>query len=145
MAEQALGQVEYTLRPQQSSSYIFRRSLFVVQDVKAGESLTADNVRSIRPGHGLPPRHYEKVLGRRARTDIARNPAGVGFTRLSCPPSVSRKRDEAPVPQNRGFVQAIKPHQGFEWPSGTSRPQSSDRTQPRCRRRIRSANRRTLT
>ncbi len=45
---------------------MFRRSLFVVEPVKAGEVLTAANVRVIRPGNGLHPRHYDEVLGRRA-------------------------------------------------------------------------------
>ena len=46
------------------------RSLFVVKDMKAGEIFTAENVRSIRPGHGLPPKFYPDILGKRAKTDI---------------------------------------------------------------------------
>ncbi len=71
-AEQAQGQVSYTLTAREQSSHIFRRSLFVVRDMQAGECFTAENVRSIRPAHGLPPRHLPEVLGRRAQCAIAR-------------------------------------------------------------------------
>jgi pseudaminic acid synthase len=70
--EKALGEVSYGGGQLQSNSKAFRRSLFVVEDVKAGEMLTAENVRSIRPGHGLPPKHLSKVLGRRATQDVER-------------------------------------------------------------------------
>lgn len=71
-AERALGRVNYTLSPQESKSRQFRRSLFVVADLRAGEVFTPENVRSIRPAHGLHPRHYEEILGRRAARDIPR-------------------------------------------------------------------------
>jgi pseudaminic acid synthase len=69
-AEKALGKVCYEVSEQEAKSRVFRRSLFVVEDMKAGEVLTAENVRSIRPGYGLHPRHLQDVLGRRATTDI---------------------------------------------------------------------------
>jgi pseudaminic acid synthase len=71
-AEQALGQVSYQLTRAETDSRAFRRSLFVVQDVKAGQEFTAQNVRSIRPGMGLHPRHMAEVLGRRASRDVER-------------------------------------------------------------------------
>lgn len=71
-AEQALGQVSYEITPAQEASRVFRRSLFVVQDLKAGEELTLKNVRSIRPGHGLHTRYLEQVLGKKAKKAIAR-------------------------------------------------------------------------
>jgi sialic acid synthase SpsE len=49
---------------------MFRRSLIVVKDIKQGETLNEENVRSIRPGHGLPPRYLTDVIGRVAGTDI---------------------------------------------------------------------------
>lgn len=70
--EKALGKVQYEVGEREAASRVFRRSLFVVQDVKAGEIFTNENVRSIRPGYGLHPRELPKVLGRRAARDIRR-------------------------------------------------------------------------
>jgi N-acetylneuraminate synthase len=72
VAEKARGAVNYTLTASEERSRVFRRSLFVVRDVKRGEPFTADNVRCIRPGRGLHPRHLEEVLGRPAACDVAR-------------------------------------------------------------------------
>ena len=72
VAEKALGEVHFGIEPKEASSRVFRRSLFVVQDVKRGEPFTAENVRSIRPGHGLHTRHLVEVLGRIAARDIER-------------------------------------------------------------------------
>jgi pseudaminic acid synthase len=71
-AEKALGEVHFGLSEKEESLRVFRRSLFVVQDVKRGETFTAANVRSIRPGHGLHTRHLNGVLGKRAVRDIER-------------------------------------------------------------------------
>lgn len=69
----ALGRVTYERSPSEREQNLpMRRSLYVVADVRAGEVLTEANVRSIRPGHGLPPRDYRRVLGRRARRDLRR-------------------------------------------------------------------------
>jgi len=70
--ERALGTIQYGVSATEEGSAVFRRSLFVVQNVKAGEVFTAENVRSIRPGYGLEPRHYDAVIGRTAGVDIAR-------------------------------------------------------------------------
>lgn len=71
-AEKALGQVHYGLNTHEEMSRVFRRSLFVVQDMKAGERFTLDNVRSIRPGYGLHTRYLETILGSVANRDIER-------------------------------------------------------------------------
>lgn len=71
-AERALGAVEYGAVGDQRASLAFRRSLFVVADVAEGATFTADNVRCIRPGHGLHPRALEQVIGRRASRPISR-------------------------------------------------------------------------
>ncbi len=71
-AEKALGEVQYKVGEQEAKSRVFRRSLFVVKDMRAGEVFTEESVRSIRPGYGLHPRHLKDVLGRRATQDIKR-------------------------------------------------------------------------
>ena len=70
--ERALGKISYERMPEEEGSLCFRRSLFVVQDVKAGQLLTEANVRSIRPGYGLPPRYLKEVLGKKASRTIER-------------------------------------------------------------------------
>ena len=71
-AEKALGKVYFGLSGKEQASRAFRRSLFVVEDVKRGEAFTAANVRSIRPGDGLHPRHLAEVLGKSAAQGITR-------------------------------------------------------------------------
>lgn len=71
-AEKALGAVHFGVSEREASSRVFRRSLFVVRDLKRGEKFTAENVRSIRPGHGLHTRYLAEVLGKTAALDIAR-------------------------------------------------------------------------
>lgn len=71
-AEMALGTVRYGVSPEEEKSVVFRRSLFVVRDVRAGEPFTEENVRSIRPSGGLLPKHLDAVLGRRAARDVPR-------------------------------------------------------------------------
>jgi pseudaminic acid synthase len=72
VAERAVGTVNYSLTPKEAATRVFRRSLFIVRDVAAGERLTAEHVRSIRPGMGLPPKHLDDVIGRETSQDIAR-------------------------------------------------------------------------
>lgn len=71
-ASAALGAVHYGVSERESKSRVFRRSLFVVRDMRAGEEFTGETVRSIRPGYGLAPRYLQTVLGRRAAHDIKR-------------------------------------------------------------------------
>jgi pseudaminic acid synthase len=68
--EEALGQVHYGASKQEAKSRAFRRSLFVVKDMEAGEAFTEKNLRSIRPSHGLHPRHLNEIIGRCANRDI---------------------------------------------------------------------------
>jgi len=71
-AEKALGTVQFSASEHEAGSRKFRRSLFVVENVKKGELLTKQNVRSIRPADGLHPRHLSEVVGARAACDIER-------------------------------------------------------------------------
>lgn len=72
VTEKALGEIHFGVSSKEASSRVFRRSLFVVQDVKRGETFTSKNVRSIRPGLGLHTRHLPEVLGQHAACDIER-------------------------------------------------------------------------
>lgn len=71
-AEAALGSVTYGPTADERPSLAFRRSLFVVRDMRSGELFSSENVRAIRPSHGLHPRHLDDVIGRAATRDIAR-------------------------------------------------------------------------
>lgn len=71
-AQQAMGEVHYGPAASEHIPRIYRRSLFVVTDMRAGDVFSEANVRSIRPGHGLHTRHLSEVLGRRASRDIVR-------------------------------------------------------------------------
>ncbi len=71
-AEKALGSPQFAPSQREASSLRFRRSLFVVEDVKQGDVFTKQNVRSIRPADGLHPRYLDEILGQRAASDIER-------------------------------------------------------------------------
>jgi N-acetylneuraminate synthase len=68
----ALGRAHYDVLGSEATSLLFRRSLYVTADVKKGEPLTRANVRSVRPGNGLPPADLDKVLAGKAARDLSR-------------------------------------------------------------------------
>lgn len=70
--EMALGQASYGVTESEKKSLVFRRSLFAVKNVKAGETFSEENVRSIRPGQGLAPKFLKDVMGKHAKGDIPR-------------------------------------------------------------------------
>jgi len=70
--ELALGEAKFELNDKIKKSRTFARSLFVVKDVSAGERFTEDNIRSIRPSYGLPPKHLNEILGKKALKNIER-------------------------------------------------------------------------
>ena len=74
-AWQSLGSVSYGTTESEKKSIQFRRSLYVVKDLKAGDLLTPENVRAIRPGLGLPTKHLDELLGRAVRRDVRRGTA----------------------------------------------------------------------
>ena len=74
-AWQALGQVSYGPTEAEKKSIQFRRSLYVVQDLKAGDVLTRENLRAIRPGLGLPTKYLEELLGKKVNQDVMRGTA----------------------------------------------------------------------
>lgn len=71
-AEEALGDVTYELTSKSKEHKFFMRSIFVVKDIAKGSEFTADNIRVIRPNVGLHPKHYEELLGKKAKIDIKR-------------------------------------------------------------------------
>ncbi len=80
----AMGKVQLDVQKAEEKSKMFKRSIYIVKDIRAGELLTKDNIRIIRPGDGLPPKYYDMALGKRARSDIKRgSPLGFDFLNLS--------------------------------------------------------------
>lgn len=80
----ALGRIDYGRKSSEQGNAQFRRSLYFVKDMKAGDLITRDAVRSVRPGFGLPPIHLDQVVGQRAARDISRNSA-VRWDDISAP------------------------------------------------------------
>lgn len=74
-AWQAIGRVDYGQKSSERANTQFRRSLYFVEDIEAGQKVEAHMVRSVRPGFGLPPKHLDEVIGKMAKVNIARNTA----------------------------------------------------------------------
>lgn len=74
-AEKAIGEVNYHLTEKQSKGREFSRSLYITEDVKSGDTITEKNVRSIRPGFGMHPKHYKEVLGKKFADDYTKGTA----------------------------------------------------------------------
>ena len=71
-AAEALGSIDYSVKASESGGRFYRRSLYVVADVAAGDALSAENIRAIRPGFGLAPKHYDDIIGKRAARALRR-------------------------------------------------------------------------
>lgn len=69
----ALGKVDYGMKSSEVGNIKFRRSLYYVKSLRAGDILTVDSVRSVRPGYGLPPKYYERIVGRALRRSVDEN------------------------------------------------------------------------
>lgn len=75
VAWEALGAAGYERKPVEEESVKYRRSLYVVCDISKGETLSRENIRSIRPGYGLPPKNLNDVLGKKAKRDLVKGDA----------------------------------------------------------------------
>jgi len=69
-AEQMIGSVDYEMTDKKKKSRQFSRSLFIVKDVKSGDKISNENVRSIRPGFGMHPRHLSEIIGKKLKQDF---------------------------------------------------------------------------
>ena len=79
-AWQSLGQISYGPNEAEKKSLQFRRSIYIAQDLKAGDVFTRENLRCVRPGMGLPPKYYDMLLGRRVNQDVKKGtPMGWGL------------------------------------------------------------------
>lgn len=74
-AHEALGKVQYEMTEQEKKSLQFRRSLYIVEDMRTGDIFTEKNLRRIRPGLGLPPKYYDIILGKKIKQDVQRGTA----------------------------------------------------------------------
>tara|TARA_Y100001970_G_scaffold149329_1_gene183199 strand:+ start:5858 stop:6898 length:1041 start_codon:yes stop_codon:yes gene_type:complete len=68
----SLGKVNYELNEVEKSSIKFRRSIYAIENIKKGESITNSNIRRIRPGYGLPPKYYDELINKTAKVNIER-------------------------------------------------------------------------
>jgi sialic acid synthase SpsE len=76
---------DYSLSAREKDSTVFRRSLFAVRDIAEGETITADVIRSIRPGYGVAPKYYSQIIGKTAQRSLKR---GEPVTVDAVPPDV---------------------------------------------------------
>jgi N-acetylneuraminate synthase len=67
---QALGKVDYGIKPSEQANIKFRRSLYFIKSLSAGDTITEDAVKSIRPGYGMQPKYLEGVIGKRVSVDV---------------------------------------------------------------------------
>ena len=74
-AEKSIGKIDYSLTENQKQNRKFARSLYVVEDIKAGEKITTENVRSIRPGHGMHPKFLYETLNKEVNCDLTKGTA----------------------------------------------------------------------
>lgn len=72
-AWQALGKIDYSCKPTEENNIKYRRSLYFIKDMKAGDLISYETVRSVRPGYGLEPKYYEEIIGKKIITDVKAN------------------------------------------------------------------------
>ena len=80
----ALGKVDYGRKSSEQANVKFRRSLYFVKDIKAGELITDEHVKSIRPGYGLPPKYLNEIVGRKSKYAVAKGTAVTDLDKYAC-------------------------------------------------------------
>ena len=75
IASKSMGKASFERKKAEESNIKFRRSIYIVKDMKKGEQLKEDNIRRIRPGFGLPPKYYNQVLGKTLNIDVEKGTA----------------------------------------------------------------------
>ena len=75
ITSQAIGKIHYGITNKEKNSLMFRRSIYIVKDLKAGDILTTDNIRAIRPGLGLPCKYFDILLGKKVNKDCKKGTA----------------------------------------------------------------------
>ncbi len=70
-AWQSLGNIDYSIKASETGNLKFRRSLYFVKSLRSGDCVTADSVRSVRPGYGLAPKYFPRILGARVIRDVS--------------------------------------------------------------------------
>jgi N-acetylneuraminate synthase len=83
-AWESLGQVDYGRKSSEQANVKFRRSLYFVKDIKAGELITDEHVKSIRPGYGLPPKYLNEIVGRKSKYAVAKGTAVTDLDKYAC-------------------------------------------------------------
>jgi N-acetylneuraminate synthase len=83
-AWESLGKVDYGRKSSEQGNVKFRRSLYFVKDIKAGELITDEHVKSIRPGYGLPPKYLNEIVGRKSKYAVAKGTAVTDLDKYAC-------------------------------------------------------------
>ena len=73
LLDDALGEVDYSLKSSEKGNIQFRRSIYFVSDLREGDIITEDDIRSVRPGYGVPPKFFKFLLGRKMTSNVTKN------------------------------------------------------------------------
>ena len=72
-AWEAIGKIDYGLKSSEIGNKQFRRSIYYIEDIKAGNTITKESIKIVRPGHGILPKHYEEIIGKKVIVDVIKN------------------------------------------------------------------------
>ena len=72
-AWEAIGKIDYGLKSSEIGNKQFRRSIYYIEDIKAGNTITKESIKIVRPGHGILPKYYEEIIGKKVIVDVIKN------------------------------------------------------------------------